>query len=51
MIPPTAAIAAIIAIVAIELYALHQGVNGKMLAISIGAIDALGGAAVAQLVG
>ena len=51
MIFPTAAIAAIIAIVAIELYALHQGVNGKMLAISIGVIGALGGAAVAQLVG
>jgi hypothetical protein len=35
---------AIVGITVIELYALHKGINGKLLAASIGLIGALGGA-------
>lgn len=34
---------AIIGIVAIEIYALHQGVNGTFLAVAVGAIAGIAG--------
>lgn len=48
-IPKEVLIAAIIGIVAIEIVALLKGVDGKFLAISIGAIGALAGLVLPQI--
>ena len=48
MIPILAAIAAV---TIVEMYALHKGINGKILAASFVVLGALGGVAVKSLVG
>ncbi len=43
------AVVAMLCILAIELMAMHKGLNGKVMALAIAAVAALGGASVATV--